>query len=60
MGLNLAILAIPPGGDVSDDGLAALIDMHMLNDNLLLALAAMLRQRFDLCGVRPRELCGFG
>jgi hypothetical protein len=43
-----------------NDGLATLIDVHMLNNNLLLALAAMLCQRFNLGGVRPREFCGLG
>ena len=60
MGLNLSIFAIPPGGDLSDDGLAALIDVHVLNNDLLLALAAMLGERFNLSGVRPREFCGLG
>jgi len=27
----------PPGGDLPNDGLAALIDVHMLHNNLLLA-----------------------
>jgi len=44
MGLNLTIFAIPRGDDLSDDGLAALIDVHVLNDDFLPAFVAMLCQ----------------
>ena len=37
----------PPGLDVADDGLAALVDVDVLDRDLLLALAAVAVEAFD-------------
>jgi hypothetical protein len=57
MGLNLAKLATPPGGDVAaDDGLPAVVDVDVLDRDLLLALVAVLCERLNLSRISPREL----
>ena len=44
MRLNPFYFAYPlPRGDASDDGLSALIDVHMLHDDFLLTPVAVLR-----------------
>lgn len=40
----------PPVGDVADDGLAAVVNMDVLDGDLLLALAAVSLERLDLGG----------
>ena len=50
----------PAPFDIPDNGLSAFVDVNVFNGNLLLALAAMFCQGFNLCGIRPREFCGLG
>jgi hypothetical protein len=60
MGLMLVsiVAPLPPPGlaDVADDGLAARIDVHMLDRDLLFAAAPDLGQAFHLGRVGPQEL----
>jgi hypothetical protein len=45
---------------LTNDGLAAVIDVHMLDGDFLLTVVAMFSQRLNLSGIRPRELRSMG
>jgi hypothetical protein len=51
---------LPRGAVRNECGLAALINVNMLDCDFLLALVPMLCQRFDLSGVAAREFRSVG
>jgi hypothetical protein len=57
MALTLQIFPRPPWGHLADNRLA-LIDVDMLNENFLLALAPVLLKGFDLRGIRLGKFRG--
>jgi hypothetical protein len=56
----LSVRTLPPALDIADDGLAALVNVNMLDRDLLLALAAVPVERIEQYRIGAGELVGLG